>query len=162
MNGIPKLAQKKITILLASLTIVGCANMGAPYDPLTEKALMSINEKTSEILIDLENNQNFTEANHEQFQDAYKAIHLDLSSLELRTSAIPKNDKTQKQVVLLSETVKQLEALHQIGFGKTAYGKQEAIKTSKATFKQTLKAMLKLELAKKRGINTPITTEQGS
>ena len=153
-----KLKRKSAAIFLAALTLTGCANMGAPYDAQTEKALMSLNGKTSEILIDLEGSQDFPEINYKQYQNAYKAVHLELSNLELRASAIPKNDKTQKQIVLLTKTVKQFEALHQLDFGKTLYGKQEAIKTSRLTFKQALKAMLKLELAKKRGIDTSATT----
>lgn len=160
MNGINKLKPKKLVLLLAGLTITGCVNMSAPYDVQTEKSLMLINNKTSSVLIDLEGKPNLPKSDYKQYQTTYKAIRLELSSLELRASAIPKNNETQKQIVLLGKTVNQLEALHQAGFGKTVYGKQEAIKTSRLTLKQILGAMLKLELAKKRGINTTTETTQ--
>lgn len=142
----------------------GCISMVAPYDLQTENSLMSINGKASEILIDLEKNQRLPQKEYKQFHEAYKAIHLELSDLELRASAIPKNHSTQKQIALLTQTVKKLEALHQLDFGKTPFGKQEAIKTSKISIKHSLSAMLKLELAKKRGIivSTTTTEEEGS
>ena len=125
-----RLIKKALTSLVITFAVTGCANMGAPYDSQTENSLMSINSKTSAILIDLEQNQSLPKKDYQQFQEAYKAIHLELSNLALRASAIPKNNRTQKQVALLTNTVKQLEALHQLDFGKTTYGKQEAIKKS--------------------------------
>ena len=157
-----RLIKKTLAAFVITFTSTGCISMGAPYDLQTENSLMSINGKASEILIDLEQNPRLPKKEYKQFQETYKAIHLELSDLELRASAIPKNHRTQKQIALLAQTVKKFEALHQLDFGRTPYGKQEAIKTSKVSIKHSLSAMLKLELAKKRGINVSTTTEEGS
>ena len=64
----------------------------------------------------------------------------------MRARAIPDNDITIQQIVLLKENIDLLEQLHKLGCLT-----KEQIETLRISFNSGFTAILKLELAKRRG-----------
>lgn len=82
---------------------------------------------------------------------------MDLSAIEVRAKAIPQNDTTVKQLVLLNDSLNLLEKLHKLKDKKSqssgelrCFSPDELLPTRNA-LNSSFTAILKLEFAKKRG-----------
>ena len=81
--------------------------------------------------------------NHKKF---YQDSKVTISAIEVRAKAIPKNTITIEQIGLLKDSLDKLEKLHKLGCFSA--GQVENLRNS---FNTSFTAILKLELAKKRG-----------
>ncbi len=81
--------------------------------------------------------------NHKEF---YKDSKVAISGIEVRAKAIPKNEITVELVGLLSDSLISLEKLHKIDCFKS-----DQVSSLRSSFNSSITAILKLELAKKRG-----------
>lgn len=140
-------------VLVMSLAAGGCTNIRliADYDETTDKTVTELQRKISTFLIDVESKLGTPEAAHERFVETYKALRVDISAIELRVNALPKNRITQDQVKALKDNIGLLETLHKTGFAANLDGQKAVLATTQKDFDVALAAILKLELAKRRG-----------
>lgn len=97
-------------------------------------------------MLSLEAKDGLPECMYAFFQSAYQDLKVDASAIAVRAAALPKNDITAEQARLLSKSVETLEQLHQIACLTKAQ-----IAPLRLQFNSEFTAMLKLELAKRRG-----------
>lgn len=136
--------------VIASLLILmvsGCTNIRliADYDEQTDVAVTQVQRKLEQFLVSLERNIGKEEASYSRNTKFYDDIRVDLSAMRVRAAAIPNNDRTVQQIRLLTDTVDNLEKLHKLGLAAND------IPPIRTAFNVSCTAILKLELAKKRG-----------
>jgi hypothetical protein len=138
---------KGLVCLGLALVLAGCTSVRliAPYDEQTDKAVTELQRKVETFLIGLERNAGKPAGAYEANVKFYDEARVDLSSIRVRAAAIPKNDITLQQIDLLAENLRLLENLHKQGIpaGQVA--------PLRSAFNAGFTAILKLEIAKKRG-----------
>lgn len=149
------LYQLSIQLLLSSLLVLGSAGctikLIADYDENTDALVTSLQRELSTFFVDLESKLGTPAESYENFGDTYKAIRVDISALSLRVNALPKNSITQEQVDILKRNLDLFEQLHKSGLGEGVEGKKAVLTSIREDFDTALAAILRLELAKKRG-----------
>lgn len=133
---------------LATLFILsGCeVKLIGSYDETTDKAVTALQKKTEAHLVGLEAVEGLPECKYENHKQFYEEEKVDISAISVRAAAIPKNEITIEQTVLLSRSFESLEKLHKI-----ACLSKEQIAPLRTQFNTSFTAILKLELAKSRG-----------
>ena len=120
--------------LLMFVGLAGCTvKLISDYDETTDRAVSALQRKTESHLVTLENVEN----------DEAK---IDVSAITVRAAAIPKNDITTKETQLLLSSLENLEKLHKISCLS-----KDQIALLRSHFNTSYTAILKLELAKRRG-----------
>jgi hypothetical protein len=76
----------------------------------------------------------------------YDDVSLDIDAIRVRAAARPNNDMTTKQLGLIQESIDKLETYHKLGFQNP-----QEVAPLRSAFDISFTAILKLELAKKRG-----------
>ena len=143
---------KSITYVLPILLILlillsGCSvKLISTYDEKTDSAVTNLQKSVESFFLTLESQEGLPDCRYENHTLFYKDAKVDISSIDVRARAIPENDITIKQIGLLKENLELLEKLH-----KTECLSKEQIKTLRISFNSGFTAILKLELAKKRG-----------
>lgn len=132
-----------------ALTVVlsGCAvKLISSYDETTDKTVTALQKKTEAHLVALEAVEGLPECKYEKHKQFYDEAKVDVSAIAVRAAAIPKNEITTEQTVLLSKSLESLEKLHKI-----ACLSKDQIAPLRTQFNSSFIAILKLELAKRRG-----------
>ena len=125
----------------------GCTvKLISSYDDKTDKAVSDLQIKVETFFLTLESLEGLPECKYEQHALFYRDAKVAVSAMEVRARAIPDNDITIKQIVLLKENIELLEQLHKLGCLT-----KEQIKPLRISFNSGFTAILKLELAKRRG-----------
>ena len=134
-------------ISLLILVVNGCSNIRliADYDEQTDVGVTQIQRKLEQFLVTMERNIGKDEASYSRNSKFYDEVRVDLSAMRVRAAAIPDNDLTIRQLGLLAETLGNLEKLHKLGLSTND------IQPVRTAFNVSCTAILKLELAKKRG-----------
>jgi len=148
-----------LIFLLCSLFVVsGCAvKLIASYDETTDKGVTKLQRKVETFLVELESKDGLPECSYSSNESFYGESKVDLSAIKVRSEAIPKNDITIKQISLLLSSLNDLESLHKHKDKKSAKeGKlycisKDEISPLRTAFNSSFTAILKLEIAKKRG-----------
>jgi hypothetical protein len=140
------IASGTVTLIFI-LTLAGCASIRliSEYDRETDIAVTAFQKKMERFLISLERNIGKEGAEYKNNVGFYDGIKVDLSAIRVRAAAIPKNEITTQQIDLLIENVNNLERIHKLGMT------HEDIPPLRTAFNESCTAILKLELAKKRG-----------
>ena len=135
-------------LLLIVVIFTGCTSIKfvADYDEEIDRGITSFQKKMEFHLIKLERNIGKEDARYESSIDFYDQIKVDLSALKVRAAALPQNDITLQQLDLIIENVNLLEKLHKLGISSND------IEPLRNAFNISTTAILKFELAKKRGI----------
>lgn len=133
---------------LALFTLSNCTSIRliSDYDEITDKAVTALQEKVMKSLVKIERNVGTPEADYEKFKSFYEESKVDLSTLKIRADAIDKNTIVQQQIGELTKMTDNLEALHKIGFRQV-----EDVKMLLIPFNSAFTAIVKLQLALKRG-----------
>lgn len=135
------------TLLATALVLSGCAvKRISSYDETTDKTVTALQKKTEAHLVALEAVDGLPECKYEKHKQFYEEAKVDVSAIAVRAAAIPKNEITTEQTVLLSKSLKSLENLHKI-----ACLSKDQIVPLRTQFNSSFTAILKLELAKRRG-----------
>lgn len=135
------------SVLLLSAVLSGCAiSFISDYDEVTDKTVTALQRKVEEHLVRLETAAGKPGCEHAKYEKFYEEAKVDVSAIRTRTAAIPKNDITTKQTDLLGDSLQSLEDLH-----KLACISKAQIPTLRTPFNSIFTAILKLEIAKKRG-----------
>jgi hypothetical protein len=135
------------TCLLLVIGIAGCVTVRlvADYDPQIDQSVTELQRKCEVFLTSLERSAGHTEAQYDANEKFYDEARIDLSAIRVRAAAIPKNDLTLHQLDLLQDSLEKMEQLHKMGLAR------EQIEPLRSAFNSSFTAILKLELAKKRG-----------
>ncbi|QHI38663.1 hypothetical protein IMCC3317_40570 [Kordia antarctica] len=141
--------QYQVFLIICILLLQSCAvRLISDYDNITDKTVTELQEKVSNYFVKIERAIESEEAKYENFIKQFDEIKVDLNTLEVRAAAIDKNRIIQQQVKELQKMFKNLESLHKLGFND-----YEQIRPLKASFNSAFTAIIKLQLALKRGEN---------
>lgn len=116
------------------------------YDEITDKTVTQLQKNVSNYFVKLERTLGTEAAKYNNFISFFDDAKVDLSTLEIRAAAIDKNRIVQTQITELKKMLNNLEALHKIGFSS-----YEQLKPLKQPFNSAFTAIVKLQLALKRG-----------
>lgn len=154
-ESVRRVLARSGSLLAALLLLAACTvRLIAPYDEQTDKSVTALQSHVDTFLLRMPGLAGMPAGTYEHNQDFYVASKAELSAISVRAAAIPDNDITMKQLALLAdslETVRQLHALPPkppATMTSLSAGDVESIRTAMNT---SFTAILKLELAKKRG-----------
>jgi hypothetical protein len=134
-------------VLAIALALPGCAIKPiSSYDETTDKTVTALQKKTAAHLVSLQSLDGLPECKYENHKSFYEEAKVDVSAIEVRAAAIPKNEITTEQAQLLANSLDSLEKLHKI-----ACLSKDQIKPLRIQLNSSFTAILKLELAKRRG-----------
>ena len=145
----PSTCQARIAAVFvaAVLALSGCSiQLISKYDEATDKAVTALQKKTEAHLVALEAVQGLPDCKYEKHKQFYEEAKVDISAITVRAAAIPKNEITTQQAGLLAGSLGSLEKLHRI-----ACLSGDQIAPLRTQFNSSFTAILKLELAKRRG-----------
>jgi len=142
--------KQKLPLLLSIFLFfsVGCASVRliTDYDDVTYTTINSIQEKITTFFVDLDQDLGTSKAKYADHKDFYRDLKVKIGTLKLRANAMDKNQIVIQQIDLLEMNIKNLEALDKMGIST-----RDEIIPLKNAFDSTLTAMIKLQLALKRG-----------
>ena len=116
------------------------------YDEATDRAVTQLQRQVETFLVDLGAKQGSQKCAYDNHKAFYREVKVDVSALRVRAAAIAQNELTVEQLRLLDDSLNKLEQLHKIGCPST-----EQLNALRTAFNSSFTAILKLELAKKRG-----------
>lgn len=139
-------------VVVSTLVLLsGCAiQLVSSYDEKTDVAATALQRKFESFFVKLEGLKIPPACGHEVNKSFYDESKVDVSAIQVRVAAVPQNEITIEQTELLSKNLMALEHLHELK-GKTRCLSPDEIKPLRQAFTSSLTAILKLELAKKRG-----------
>ena len=146
--------KKSLVTLITALFIAlsGCAvQLTGSYDDAIEKGMTAFQKKMETFLVGLEMNDSFPACSYKKNTQFYLETKVDLSAIKVRAAAIPKNKITVEQLELLTSSLGTLEQLHKLKDKKSECIPAQEIVPLRVAFNTSATAILKLELAKKRG-----------
>lgn len=120
------------------------------YDEETDKAVTALQRRFETFFVKLEGSKAPPECTYTRNRDFYDQAKIDASAIKVRVDAIPRNSISQEQAKLLQENIATLERLHQVK-GDQRCIEPDELKPLRTAFSSAFTAILKLELAKKRG-----------
>lgn len=140
-------AARALLVLLLMLGASGCREIRliSEYDEETDRATTALHKKVEALLIGIERNAGTAAADFQQYDQAYGDILSDLRVLQLRAASRPQNGLQEAQLEELRIQLELLEEAHREGITPAE------IPAFRNGFDQSFRAVLTLELAKKRG-----------
>jgi len=143
----PVLAVTTFVILALLLVLSGCSvKLVSSYDEKTDNAITQLQKDIETFFVTVESQTALPECEYDYHVRFYQDAKVAISAIAVRAKAIPKNEITVEQVELLKDSLNKLEQLHKLDCFTP--GQIESLRTS---FNTSITAILKLELAKKRG-----------
>lgn len=138
-------------VVLTLALLSGCAiQLVSSYDEKTDVAVTALQRKFEIFFVKLEGLKVPPACSHGANKTFYDESKVDVSAIQVRAAAVPLNEISIEQAELLSKNLGLLEQLHK-GKGETRCLSPDEIKPLRQAFTSSLTAILKLELAKKRG-----------
>ncbi len=133
--------------LIVLFTVSGCTiHLVSSYDEKTDTAVTQLQKEVETFFVTVEGEAGLPECKYDNHKKFYQDAKVSISAIEVRARAIPKNEITIEQVGLLIDSLDQLEKLHKLGCFTP-----DSVKSLRSSFNSSFTAILKLELAKKRG-----------
>jgi len=137
-------------LAVASLGLSACtAEFIAQHDEATVQAVTGLLRKVDSFLIKLEraleSPATADEARYEKHVAFYDEIRVDLNLIRVRAKALPRNERTVRQIDELEAALKNFEDLHKQGLNR------QVVVTARGIINQAIEAILKAEFAKRRG-----------
>jgi hypothetical protein len=139
------------TVLALTVCVVmllaGCytAQFVADYDPQIDQGITDFQRRMEKHLVTLERGVGTPAAAYARHADFYPDVSVDLMILRARAGLAPRNEITIQQIDLLVKNVQLLEKMHQAGIAAND------LPPLRAAFSTACTAIIKFELAKKRG-----------
>jgi hypothetical protein len=138
-----------IGVLLMALAAASasCApvRLISDYDPGTDEALTRLHRDLEGLLLSLEETAGTPEGAYGAYAADYRRLRVDLRSLRLRAESRERNELQVEQLEAVEENLGRLERAHGEGL------RAEEVELFRRGFHQQLRAILTLELAKRRG-----------
>jgi hypothetical protein len=144
--------QKCLVLLILPLLIVSSActvRLVGEYDEVIDHSLTEFQQKTEAFLSHLEAEHGNPGASYAKNVDFYNDAQASISTMRVRAAAQPKKEILVQQLDLLKRSMEDLRKLHQSA-GADGLG-DGAIEAARSALEVHLEAILKLELALKRG-----------
>ncbi len=133
--------------LLFVLAMSGCSvQLVSHYDEKTDALVTQLQKEIATFFVTVEGQEGLPECQYDNHQTFYLNSKVAISALQVRAKAIPNNAITITQIGLLNDSLGQLEQLHQLGCFTA-----NTVTSVRTSFNSSITAILKLELAKKRG-----------
>ncbi len=152
MNNVIPIHKKSLfQAFFVSLSLIialsGCSiKLISSYDENTDKAVTQLQKDFETFFVKIDSQAGLPECTYENQTKFYQDAKVAISAIEVRARAIAKNEITVEQVGLLKDSLTSLEKLHKLGCFTTGQ-----IENLRSSFNSSITAILKLELAKKRG-----------
>lgn len=143
----PSTLLTSILGLLLLVALTGCSgvNLISEYDQQTDESLEQLQQDIESVLTKLERNLGTDAGNYDAYASRYDSIRVRLRTLKVRASSRPKNEIQVTQLGNVLEQIDLFEQAHKQGMSA------EEIPPFRRGFNQSFRAMITLELAKKRG-----------
>ncbi|MDN3669152.1 hypothetical protein QWY93_07410 [Echinicola jeungdonensis] len=136
-------------ILLFVAQSCGPVRLISEYDPITDEKVTELEEKVTTFFVKLERVVGTNHADYEHFTNFYDEVKVDLNTLKVRADAVDKNRIVREQIEELSNMVESLEELHKMGFATI-----EQVRPLQQSFNSAFTAIIKFQMALKRGEKT--------
>jgi hypothetical protein len=152
-QSVARAVSRPASMVLLFIALSGCTvKLISSYDEETDTSVMALQRKVETFLVKLEALDGFPECTYDHHKAFYAGAKVDISAIHVRAAAVPQNEMTVDQVGLLSKSLDSLEQLHKgkLKRGRSCFSKEE-IEPVRRSFNASFIAILKLELAKKRG-----------
>ena len=134
-------------LVCTSIVLSGCSiKLISSYDEITDKTVTALHKKVETFFVSLESQEALPECEYGNHKKFYEEAEVEISAIEVRARAVPKNENTIEQVELLKDSLNKLKSLHKI----SCLSKEQIVPLRNA-FNSSFTAILKLEFAKKRG-----------
>jgi hypothetical protein len=139
-----------ILVVLASLSLTACVTLMAPYDDKIDEMATSLQRKVSTEIETLSGAEKpaCLYPNHAAF---YDEARVDVSALALRANAHEMNRQTIAQIEDLRGALDSWEGLHKLATARERCMQPAEFSPLQRGFDQITGAIVKLEIAKKRG-----------
>lgn len=149
-NKLPNSIWTWLTVLLMSLAIGGCATVElvGDYDEHIDKGVTQLQKDVETFLVKLESTAEIPGKkveNYDQHKTSYDDFKVAVSGLRIRADSMEHKSITVQMLDKISNTLAGLEDMHRGGLAKTE------IKPIRGALNSQFTAILKFELAKKRG-----------
>ncbi len=134
----------------ASLLLAGCVTLVAPYDEKIDDMATTLQREVSTEIETLSGAEkpDCLYPNHAEF---YRTARVDVSALAVRAAAHDMNAQTIQQIADLKGALDDMEKLHQIATQANRCMKPVEFSDIQRGFDQITGAIVRLEIAKKRG-----------
>jgi len=142
---LPKKLPLVLSLLLLFFASCNSVKLIADYNEANFTALNEVQERITGFFVDMETSAgtaNGSYANHAAF---YREVKTKIQTLKIRAGAVEKNEILTNQLTLLDSSIYNLEKLDKAGI------KPDEVKPLKNAFESSLTAIIKLQLALKRG-----------
>jgi hypothetical protein len=113
-------------------------------DDVTERRLVSMQEKFCRFFIRMERQWDRPEGNLSRYADFYEDLRTDVDVLRTRSRAMVKTDIVQQQLDLLGSQIDELETIHKAGFHSAT-----EIGVLKSAMEETMVSMFKFQFTQK-------------
>ena len=143
-----RLALTLAAIAVATVPQTACSRVMliSSYDEQIDQSSTTLQKRMDAFLTMLAEKAGTPAAAYDANKAFYSDYAVDLRSLTIRAESWPKNGLTEKQLALMSANLEELRKAHESGPISA-----EAVPTFRDLFNQGWRAILALELAKKRG-----------
>jgi hypothetical protein len=142
-----------MVVLVAAflVTLASCApvRLIAPYDERIEKGVTALQKDTTAFFTKIDRQGGSDQNDYKNHVAFYDKSRVGTKSLLIRAGAVPKNEQTEKQLEALMEKYRSMEEQH-----KTQGLSQSVIPSLESSFDQAFRAILTLEIAKKKLVET--------
>jgi hypothetical protein len=140
-----------LAVAVSALFISGCTvTLVSNYDEQTDANVTALQKKLETYFLKLDG-ASYPDCSFAANKAFYDEVTIQLSSAQVRANAIPKNDITVQQLDALSKAIDDLESVQKLRDGKASCLPAEIVKIDRTMFNSIFTAILKFELAKKRG-----------
>ncbi len=148
MNHLVTGSRQRALTLLLLLTVVGasaCSSIRliSDYDPIVDEAVTALQKDVDTFLTRLDDTEPPTV---EEATTVFDELQVDLRAIQVRASAQTKNELIIQQLDLVADNVELLAEAYLEGIEDP-----QEIELFRNTFQTQFRAILKLELAKRRG-----------
>lgn len=138
-------------LLCLCLALVSCApvTLVGPYDEVIDQGITQLHKDTTAFLLLMEQRAGKPLGEYRNNADFYIHALTEVASLQLRATNSPDNDLTIQQLALLKSSFRDLRVIHE---AQERLGlNMETVTPLKSAMDIQFGAILKLEIAKKRG-----------
>ncbi len=138
-------------MVVLAMCISGCTvTLVSKYDELTDTSITALQKKFDVYFMKLDG-ASFPDCSFAANKIFYDDVNVQLSGTQVRAHAIPNNEITLAQLDALSQAISGLEKAQKLRDSKSSCLPAEIITTDRTMFNSIFTAILKFELAKKRG-----------
>lgn len=148
----PLIRGKFLTLFIA-LLVAGCTEVRllSEYDQFTDEHVSQLQTDFERLFTSLERRPQLPDCGYHAHADFYAETTVTLNVLIARNEVRPDNDISERQLKNLKSSLGELEQLHELSDEENRCLLLEEVGILRSAFTSSIGAILRLELAKKRG-----------